>query len=166
MIYTEGHNEFEETLANAHMNKSAALWATGSHLAAAAGFHTAVQLFERLVSEAGRVDLRNQFGLALINMAQCSQALGVQDKAKVYYDRAVDAFSTLVIKERHAEFLGELAMARGGRAVLLAETGEMKQAKSDARMAIPTLQSEITRTGRADLRVCLNMLNNSLGSVL
>jgi serine/threonine protein kinase len=166
VVYDEGHKEYEDTLGNAHLNKGSALWSTGSHLAAAASFLTAVQIFERLGSQPGKPELRVQFGLALINMAQCSYALGVQDKAKIYYDRAVNNFSKLAIEDQHDEYLGELAMARGGRAVLLAETGEMEQAKSDARMAIPTLQSEIARTGRADLRAFLNKMTNSLGRVL
>ena len=162
VVYDEGHNEYEDTLGNAHLNKGAALWSTGSHIAAAASFLSAVRIFERLVSEPGRPEVRVQHGLALINMAQCSYALGVRDQAKIYYDRAVNNFSTLAIEERHEEYLAELAMARGGRAVLHAEAGEIEQARSDARMAISTLQSEIARTGRADLRAFLSMIKDSV----
>jgi tetratricopeptide (TPR) repeat protein len=85
------------------------------------------------------------------NKANVLDELGRYRTALSCYDRAVEIRDRLVNQQGLVELRGDLAKALVYRADILEKLGDVVQARSDARGAIPVLRAEFARTRRHDL---------------
>ena len=100
-----------------------------------------------------------------MNKAQLYRAVGDNNNAKAIYDQAIGIMKKLVDQEGRRELKGNLAMAQARRAVVLADLGDIEGAKAEAASAIPVLQAEFDRTGRADLQAVLKRTLDTLKNI-
>jgi hypothetical protein len=87
-------------------------------------------------------------GDALVQLARAEDALPD-------YDASVHLLEELVKSEGWRELRGDLAWASARHAGLLLRMGLRGKGCQEALQAMSILQSEVTRTGRADLRQAL-----------
>jgi tetratricopeptide (TPR) repeat protein/tRNA A-37 threonylcarbamoyl transferase component Bud32 len=163
LVNQEGRRELANDLAMVYMNKALAASDLGDNRSAAALYDQAIAIWERLVNQEGRRDLANSLAMAYMNKAMTVRsALGDHRGAVALYDQAIAIRERLVNQEGRRELIGDLAWARAFRGNTLILLGERTRGLEEMRSAQRILETEIGRTGRADLKQVLRGLQQQL----
>lgn len=101
-----------------------------------------------------------------MNKAVAVRALGDNRAAVELCDRAIAIRERLVHQDSRRELAGDLAWAQAYWAETAALLGRRDEATQAAREAVATLESEIQRTGRADLQNVLSWARENLDELL
>ena len=162
LINEEGSRELANDLAMTYMNKGIGIGALGDHKGAVSVYDQAIAIRERLVNVEGRLELANDLAIAYTNKAAAVSDLGDTHAALALYGQAIGIRERLVNREGRKELVGDLAKLIGYRGDALASLGERTKGLQDMRSARATLHTEITRTGRNDLKHALTWLEGQL----
>jgi len=160
LVYKENRLDMQGDLARAYMNEAIALRTHGRHLEAVALYDKCIPLFEKLADE--QEELREDLAAAYMNKAI---ALAVEDQfhgALALMGQCVATYRRLVDSDLRHDLLGDLAEAQTIQARMLKDTGDATGALGLTRSAIATLESEVRRTGRADLKRALDRARRDL----
>src|SRR5207302_177495 len=108
-----------------------------------------IGLREELVNRDGRHELRNNLALAYLNRGALLGDLGRPEEALADLGRSVGLIEELMQREGRRELCRDLAKAYAAKAALLLPK-QRKEVCQLAREAVSILETEVTRTGRAD----------------
>jgi serine/threonine protein kinase/uncharacterized tellurite resistance protein B-like protein len=161
LVDQEGRWDLANDLARAYENKAIALAALGERRPALALYDQAIALYERLVHQEGRWDLARAYQ----NKANALMQLGEGREALALYNQAI-ALRERLVSEGRENLGGDLAWAKALRAFALLRLGELERARPEAREAMATLQAEVARTQRADLKGVVDWATKALREVL
>ena len=161
-VNQEGRCELANDLAAAYMNKACVVSALGDNRGAVALYDQVIAIWERLVNREGHRELANHLATAYMNKACVASALGDNRSAVLLYDQVIAIWEQLVNQEGRCELVGDLARITAYRGETLILLGERARGLEEMRSAQRTLEAEIARTGRADLRQVLTWLQQQL----
>lgn len=116
--------------------------------------------------ESGRKVLEKDLATLCIEAAFVHESAGDRPGQVALYERAIDISERLANQESGKELAGDLAWAQLAWSNVARKTGRRDEAVGVARLAIRTLESEIQRTGRADLQNVLNWARQNLADLL
>jgi TPR repeat protein len=162
LVNQEGRHELVDELAMAYMNKAAAMSALGDNRGAVLLYDQVIAIWERLVNREGHRELANHLATAYMNKACVASALGDNRGAVLLYDQVIAIWGRLVNQEGCRELVGDLARITAYRGETLILLGERARGLEEMRSVQRTLEAEIARTGRADLRQVLTWLQQQL----
>jgi serine/threonine protein kinase len=156
------YGDFPDLLAEAYTFKAGLLGKVGDPRALEA-HDLAILHFQRVVNRQQKHEQAHRLAIAYEN-----KAIFLDDPqgALALFNRALAIWNQLIRGEGKQQFVGDWARARLRRAKSLSETGDRKQAITDARDAFAVLQDEVVHKGRVDLQEVLDWAKEALGEVL
>jgi hypothetical protein len=151
-VHHEGRRELRNDLAASYMHPGVAPDELGLPAEALADYGTCISLREELVRREARRELRHDLAGAYMNRGFVLRQPGRRAKALADFGTCVGLCEKLVRGEGPRELEGDVAWGYANKAELLPDMEQRQAACRLARKAVPILQSEVARTGRADLR--------------
>jgi tetratricopeptide (TPR) repeat protein len=162
LVNQEGRHDLANSLARSYSNKAVVIKALGDYRWALEVNDQAIAVMEWMVNKEGRCELSKDLAVSYLNKANTAIALGNHRLAVTLYDQAIAIRERLVNQEGRRELTGDLAQLLAYRGSALIALNEKVKGLKDMLNAQGVLESEITRTGRADLKQILNWLNQQL----
>jgi tetratricopeptide (TPR) repeat protein len=166
LIQQEDRREHNADVIRACLGRASVLTGLGDPAGAVASYDHAIALLEREVHAEGHDDRRHDLAAAHAGKARAVAAAGNLAAAVELYDQAIAGWEHLVRQTGPRKAMRHLAKAKAIRAALLIRMDDLDAAAVAAREAVALLQSEIARTGRADLQKTLKWAANALRKVL
>ncbi len=136
-------------LAGAVMTRALARMALGENARAVPDLDAAIVIWESLVLEVARGDLKPDLARAHLNRAVAAWRAG-RDGARGLFDRAVDHFRKLVQREGRGDLADDLAAAHQNRAVYRGASGDLTGAVRDYRAAARILRQLVAEESRRE----------------
>lgn len=160
----EGRQELDDVDLASHCVDSAnELVRRGALSDAIAAYDRAIQIRERLLA-GGRAEVEDVLAAAYVSKALAVRQGSRPEDAIGLLSRALALYEGL-IKRGRRDLSADRAQALAHRAKLVAPT-RPDEARRDACIAVAVLETEVKKTGRADLRALLAWARRNLDSVL
>ena len=125
-----------------------------------------IAIYEDLVRNQGRKELRKNLGLSYNNRGLALWRQGDPAAAVEDYDKAIDIYETLVEGEGRPELRNELAASYNNRGLALEARGDLAAAVENYNKAIEIRETLVRDEGRLELRNDLAMSYNNRAGAL
>ena len=126
----------------------------------------AIRVYEGVIENEGRVELRGDLAMCYNNRGLALRALGKLDEAIEDHGRAIGINNELVEQESRVELRGELASCYNNRGNALGIRAELDEAIEDYGRAIGIYEGLVEKEGRVELRNDLGKCYNNRGNAL
>ena len=124
-------------------------------------YNHALAIRENLISRTSGCDLAAYLARVFTNIGSVLIALEEGHQAITMFEKAIAIQEPLVKTHGLDDILGDLARSKGYHGLMLLNYGEVEQveqAMAEIEFGMTTLQDEVSRTGRVDLKDALDWL--------
>ncbi|MBN1355131.1 protein kinase [bacterium] len=166
LLGQEGREEQADDLSKMYQSKAFIYINKGEIPEAVRFFDKSIQMLKWLIEQNGQIQLREYLSKAYLHLAALYRDQEEFADVIQMFDPAIDILKHLVYQENRRDLLLEYANAVCRRAEAWMKTGNLQNARRDAKEGMMLLQLEYKRTRNIEVAQSINWVKLSLGSLL